>query len=253
VHPRLFQLGSLAIPTAAVLAAVAILAALFTARVAARSLDLDPEKIWDLGILGVLAALFAPRLVLIFANWNDFLAHPLWLIGVLRVRSELAMIGGVAVAIAAMGAFIAFTRMPFRRTLDALAPPLALGFAIASLGAFAGGANFGTPTTLPWAVTYTSRLASLWNGAPLGTPLHPVQIYAAIADLCVFALLLAMIVQRVAWSLRGGEIMGAWLFLHGLSSFLLSFLRGDESGDNFLVTQGIAAAMLVMGGLLWLI
>ena len=26
---------------------------------------------------------------------------------------------------------------------------------------------------------------------------------------------------------RDGEILGAWLFLGGLSSFLLSFLRGD--------------------------
>ena len=113
--------------------------------------------------------------------------------------------------------------MPFRRTLDALAPSLALGFAIASIGAFAGGSDFGTPTNLPWAVTYTSRLASLWNGAPLGTPLHPVQIYAALAELCIFALLLAMIAKRDKWNIRSGEIMGAWLFLHGVSSFLSEF------------------------------
>jgi len=253
VYPRLFQLRSIAIPTAGVLTAIAIVAALFTARITARRLDLDPEKVWDLGIVGILTVLFAPRLILIFTNWKDFTSHPLWLIGVLRVRSEVALLGGIAVAIIVIGAFVLFTRMPFRRTLDALAPSLALGFIIAGIGAFAGGSNFGTPTNLPWAVTYTSRLASLWNGAPLGTPLHPVQIYAALADLCIFALLLAMIANRGKWNIRSGEIMGAWLFLHGASSFLLNFLQGDIGAANFLLPQTLAAAMVLTGGLLWLI
>jgi phosphatidylglycerol:prolipoprotein diacylglycerol transferase len=253
VYPRLFQLGSIAIPTAGVLTAIAILVALFTARITARRLDLNSEKIWDLGIVAVLTSLFAPRLILIFTNWKDFLAHPLWLIGVLRVRSEGALLGGMAVAIAVTGTFIFLTRMPFRRTLDALAPSLALGFAIASVGAFAGGSNFGTPTNLPWAVTYTSRLASLWNGVPLGSPLHPVQLYAALAALCVCALLLKLIANHDKWNIRNGEIMGTWLFLHGAISFLLNLLRGDLIATNFLLPQSLAAVMVLAGGLLWLL
>ena len=159
----------------------------------------------------------------------------------------------MAVAIVTMCAFVLFTRMPFRRTLDALAPSLALGFAITSLGEFAGGSNFGTPTSLPWAVTYTNRLASLWNGAPLGTPLHPVQIYAAVGDLCTFALLLAMIAKRNKWRIRSGEIMGAWLFLHGVCAFSLNFLRGDITAATFILPQSLAATMVLAGGLLWLL
>ena len=175
------------------------------------------------------------------------------MIGVAHVRSQTAAIGGLALAIAVTGAFILFTRMPVRRTLDALAPPLALGFAIANIGAFTAGANFGTPTNLPWAITCTKRLASIWYGTPLGTPLHPVQIYAALAELCIFALLLAMIAKREEWKIRGGEIMGAWLFLFGVSSFFLNALRGDLVANDFLSTQILAASMTVAGGLLWLL
>ncbi len=253
MYPRLFQLGSVAIPTAGVISAIAIVTALFTARIAAQRLELNPEKVWDLSIIGVLTALFAPRLILIFTSWKDFIAHPVWLIGVVRVRSEAAILGGLALAIVAMCAFALFTRMPLRRTLDALSPSLALGFAIASTGAFAGGANFGTPTNLPCAVTYKSRLASLWNGAPLGTPVHPVQLYAALAELCIFILLLAIIAKRDRWRIRGGEIMGAWLFLHGVCAFCLNFLRGDITAANFILPQSLAAAMVVAGGLLWLL
>jgi phosphatidylglycerol---prolipoprotein diacylglyceryl transferase len=253
VYPRLFQLGSIAIPTAGVITAIAIVTVLVSARLTARRLELDPEKVWDLGIVGVLTALFAPRLILIFINWKDFVAHPLWLIGVVRVRSEVAVIGGITVAIVVMCAFAFFTRMPFRRTLDALAPSLALGFAIANVGAFAGGANFGTRTNLPWGVTYSSRLASLWNGVPLGTPLHPVPVYAALAELCIFALLLTMIARRDKWKIRSGEIMGAWLFLHGVTSFVLNFLRGDLTATTFSLPQSLATAMALAGGLLWLL
>jgi phosphatidylglycerol:prolipoprotein diacylglycerol transferase len=253
VHPRLFQLGSIAIPTAGVFTAIAIVIGLFTARVTARHLELNAEKVWDLCIVGALTALFAPRLIVIFTNWKDFIAHPLWLIGVARVRSEVAILGGMAAAIVAMCAFALFTRMPFRRTLDALAPSLASGFAIASLGAFVGGSNFGTPTNLPWAVTYTSRLVSLWNSVPLGTPLHPVQIYSAVADLCIFALLMAMISNRNKWRIRSGEIMGAWLFLHGVCAFSLNFLRGDITAANFILPESLAATMVLAGGLLWVL
>jgi len=45
-----------------------------------------------------------------------------------------------------------------------------------------------------------------------------------------------------------GEILGAWLFLTGLSSSLLTFLRGD----GVVATQFIGAAMVLAGGLLWL-
>jgi len=255
VHPRLVQLGSLAIPTSGAFAAVAILAALFSARFTARRLDLDPEKVWDLGIVGVLAALFAPRLVLIFANWKDFVAHPLWMIGVVGVRSPAAVAGGAAIAIAAAAVFLVFARLPFRRTLDALAPAFALGAAIASLGDFAGGSRFGTPSRLPWAVAYANRLASLWNGTPLGAPLHPTPIYAALAQIGLFALLAAMIAKRDDWQLRDGETMGAWLFLGGAASFCLNFLRGDlVSGGaaSFGFAQALAVGMVLGGGVLWL-
>jgi len=254
LHPRLFQLGPLVIPTSGLLAAVAILAALYTARVAGRRLGLDPERLWDLGILGVLVALVSPRVLLILANWNDFRAHPLWMIGVVNVRSQAATLGGLTVAIAVVLLYIQLTRLPLRPTLDAIAPALALGLAIDSLGDLAAGSHFGTLSSLPWAVTYTSRLASLWSGTPLGTPLHPVQIYTSIAELCLFALLMAMIATRARRKLRDGEIMGAWLFLSGLASFTLSFLRGDLAATGpYLGAQVLAASMVLVGGLLWLL
>jgi phosphatidylglycerol:prolipoprotein diacylglycerol transferase len=251
VHPRLFQLGNVAIPIAGVFTAIAILAGLTVARLTARSLSLDSEKVWDTGIAAVLTALIGPRLVLIFTNWHDFLAHPLWMLGLVTVRSPLAMALGLALAILATLALMHFARLPVRRALDAFAPALALGSTIYWVGTFLAGSHFGAPTTVPWAVTYTSRLASIWSQTPLGTPLHPVQIYFAILELCLFALTLALI--TISGRLRGGEILGSWLFLSGLASFFLSRFRGDLGSAAMLHMSILEGAMVLAGGVLWLL
>jgi phosphatidylglycerol:prolipoprotein diacylglycerol transferase len=243
------------VPTSGVFAVLAILTPLYAVRLVGRRLGLDPEKLWDLAIVGVLAALISPRILLIAMNWQDFRAHPLWMIGVFSVRSRAAVFGGMAVAIVIVGFYIRLARLPFRRTLDALAPAFALGFGIASVGDFIAGSRFGTATNLPWAVAYASRLASLWYGTPLGTPLHPVQMYAALVEFALLGLLLVMLASGNRWKLRGGEAMGAWLFLAGISIFLLSYLRGDLAGmgKEMVMTQIVSAAMVLAGGLLWLL
>jgi phosphatidylglycerol:prolipoprotein diacylglycerol transferase len=251
--PRLFQLGNVAIPTSGVFSAIAILSALAMARITARRLSLDSEKVWDAGIAGVLAALIAPRLALIFTHWSDFRAHPLWMLGLVSVRSPLALSVGLALAAAVFAAFVFFSRLPFRSTLDAFAPGAACGAAIYWIGAFLAGSSFGRPTSLPWAAAYTSRLASIWNRTPLGTPLHPVQLYLALLALAVLAISLWLLRTSGKPRLRRGEVMGACLFLYGVGSFFLNFLRGDLAAIPIPLANLLAAAMAVLGGLLWLL
>jgi phosphatidylglycerol:prolipoprotein diacylglycerol transferase len=215
--------------------------------------SLDSEKVWDTGIAGVLAALIAPRLVLIFTHWPDFRAHPVWMLGLVSVRSPTAIAAGLALALALAATFLYFAHLPLRKTLDAFAPGVTLGYAIYWIGAYLAGSHFGTPTSLPWAVTYTSRLASIWSHTPLGTPLHPVQLYFALIALALFALSLWMLRPSKKPHVRDGEVMGACLFLFGLSSFFLNFLRGDLASTAVLLPEIAAAFMTLAGGLLWLL
>ena len=68
--------------------------------------------------------------------------------------------------------------------------------------------------------------------------MHPTQIYASLVEFALFVLLL--------WFLhrphRDGEILGAWLFLGGLSSFLRSTGfggGGDGAREDLRVEFGI--------------
>jgi phosphatidylglycerol---prolipoprotein diacylglyceryl transferase len=251
LHPLLFHTGTLAIPTYGVLTAAALLAALGLCVLRARQAGLPCGKVWNLGLIAILAALFASRLLVAAEHWRDFARHPFWVLGLATVNDGWIAAGGAAVGAAAAALYALAEGLPMLLVADAAAPAAALGFAINRLGAFCGGLAFGTPTMLPWGVTYRSAVAWLWYRTPLGTRLHPVQIYDAAASLTILALLLWMPRRR------DGEAAGAWLFLYGVCRFFLEFLRGDAVrepalGRVFTLAQGLAVLAVIAGGALWL-
>lgn len=253
MHPLLFHFGNLAIPTYGVVTAVALLAALAVAVGQARRLGLRSEKVWNLGLVAILAALFGGRLLLIATHMQTFRAHPFWLLGLASIPGEWIAIGGAAIGAGAAVLYALAEGLPLLATADATAPAAALAFAINRAGAFLGGLAWGKAATVPWAVTYRSVVAYLWYRVPLGVTLHPVQLYDAAASLAVFGLLLGMGTRRAAP--RAGEIAGAWMFLYGLSRFFVEFYRGDEApvvGGFLTLPQALAVAAVVAGGALWL-
>ena len=104
-----------------------------------------------------------------------------------------------------------------------MAPSIALGQVFGRLGCLAAGCCFGRPTTLPWAVRFTHPEAL----APLGVPLHPTQLYEALAALFIFLLLLSL--RRIDFFT--GQILTAYLFLSGWARLLIEFCRGDYRGN----------------------
>jgi len=248
MHPLLFHLGRLAIPTYGVFTALALLIALAAAVWQARRSKLPADKVWNLGLIAILAALFGARLLLIAANLRAFHAHPFWILGLATIPGTGIVLGGAAIGLIAAVLYAVAEGLPLLRTADVVAPGIALAFAINQIGAFCAGLAWGRPTTLPWGVTYRSVVAWLWYRTPLGDRLHPVQLYDAAASLLIFTLLLWMPRKRP------GEIAGAWLFLYGLCRFFTEFFRGDESLFVFGLTlsQVFAVLAVLAGGALWL-
>jgi len=256
VAPILFHFGHLAIPTYGVCTALALLAALALSVSRARRLGLRSDKIWNLGLLAILVALLGARLLLVLLHPHAFRVHPLWVLGLATIHSPWIALGGVAIGIAAAILYALAEGLPLLRTLDALAPAAALAFAVNRIGAFCGGAAWGTPTHLPWGVTYHSVVAYFWYQVPLGVRLHPVQLYDAALSLAILALLL-VIRRRPGFFAFDGEVAGAWLFLYGLGRFFLEFLRGDPArvpllGGALTQAQVLAMAAVVIGCTLWL-
>jgi phosphatidylglycerol---prolipoprotein diacylglyceryl transferase len=225
VHPVLFQLGSLVIPSYGAVAALGVLLALALAQLTARSSGLDPRHAWNMLVLAVFAALAASRLLLIVMNLSDLRHHPAWLLAIAMVHHPLLTAAGLTGGLAAVLFYVRWAKLPLRPVADCLAAPLSLAMACEQLGALLAGSDFGRETTVPLAVTYTNPLAARWSGAPLDTPVHPVQAYAAIGALIVAAVtfLWLQLPRR-----RPGDAAGVWLIATGALLFLTELFRDWE-------------------------
>ena len=250
MHPVLFHIGSVVIPSYGAIAAIGVLAGLLLVLHTARVTRVSPNHLWNLCVFSLFVALVGSRLLLVALNWRDILHHPLWLLSLAMIHHPLVAVAAVAVGLAGGFANALWQHMPVADAADALAAPVALGLAAEQIGALMAGSGYGTQTAVRWAVTYTHPLAVRWSGAPIGVPLHPVQAYAAIGYLTLAVLLLVLLPVRR----QHGDDAGMALIGIGAIIFLTEMWRDWEGRGAMLhgALDGpqLAAIVMVIAGAL---
>ena len=225
MHPILFEIGGFPVYTYGVLLAAAYLLGLQFALIRARTRGLDPNRVMDLGIWIIISALLGARLLLFIVDFDRYSRNPGELLGLLR--SGGVFYGGLIAAVAVALWYVRKHRMPMWTVTDVFAPGIALGHVIGRLGCLFAGCCFGRPTTVPWAITFHNEYAARNVGTPLGIPLHPTQLYEAGAELLILVFLLAT--ERKGRPFPG-RTFWSYMFLYGVSRFIIEFYRGDSRG-----------------------
>ena len=257
VHPVLFHIGAVLIPSYGAMAAVGVLLALFFALRTARIAGVDAGQLWNLCIWSLFAALLTQRLLLAAVNLGNLRRHPQWMLALAMIHHPLLTAAGALAGVGTALLYALRKRLPLSTTADALAAPLALGLAFEQLGALLAGSGYGveagTGIAARWAVTYTDPLAARWSGTPLGVPLHPVQVYAALAFLTLSILLLVWLPMRR----QQGDVAGIWLLGTGVTVYITELWRDSEGRGAMLGgaldgPQAAAILMVLAGGfVLW--
>ena len=251
MYPELFSIGSVTVYSYGVLLAASYLLGLRLAMWRAKRWGLDANRVLDLGIYIIIAALVGAKLLLLIVDFDQFRRDPGELLSL--ARSGGVFYGGLLLAVAVAFWYIAKHRMPFWTTTDVFAPGIALGHVTGRLGCLAAGCCYGKPTDLPWGITFTSPLAAANVGTPLGVPLHPTQIYEAGAELLILGLLLGTEKRGRRFA---GRTFWAYMFLYAVSRYIVEIYRGDPRGQiyGFSTSQFISLVLaplsLVM--LFWL-
>ena len=230
MFPVLFHIGPLIVPAYGVLTALGVLLGLGVLLRTAAAVGLNPNQLWNLSIVALLAALVGSRAFLVALNWAVVRSHPAWLLDLAMVHHPLLACIGALFGAAAALLYARRRQLPLRRALDALAAPLLLALVCEQIGALLAGSGYGRESGVPWAVVYTQPFAARWSGAPLFVPLHPVQAYAALAFLLIaLALLLWMPHRR-----RPGDVSGIASMATGTAIFLTEFWRDPEGRGSIL-------------------
>jgi phosphatidylglycerol:prolipoprotein diacylglycerol transferase len=224
-----------------VLLAAAYLIGLGMAVRRARAAGLDGNRILDLGIWVIIAALVGAKALLLIVDFQQFTSS--WAEFTTLLRSGGVFYGGLIAAVVVCIYQLRKHQLPLWASADLFAPGIALGYMVGRLGCLMAGCCYGRPTDVSWAITFTDPAANLNVGTPLNVPLHPTQVYESAAGLVIFLILMA--VER-----RGRQFPGRtfWMFvlLYAISRFVIEFYRGDDRGFVFNAVSTSQAISIVL-------
>jgi len=246
MYPVLFEFGPIRIFTYGFFLALAFLSAVYLASREAGRLDLPVARFYDLCFYIILGAIVGSRLLYVLLEWPTFLAHPLKIFALWE--GGLVFHGGVVLALVMAFYYMRRHALPWRLTLDALAVGMPVGQFFGRIGCFMAGCCYGSPSHLPWAVTFTNPETL----CPVKEPLHPAQLYEAFLALGVFGVIYSLRTRKRFQ----GQLVLTYFCLAGLVRFLVEFFRhpADYRGPVLWgwmpMTQAVALFIAVISGAL---
>jgi phosphatidylglycerol:prolipoprotein diacylglycerol transferase len=238
----LFQIptpfGTFPVSSFGIFLLLAFIAAILETRARTRRLGWDPGEVVDLSLYAIIGGIVGARIGYVLVNLKDFAAAPIrglmiWVDAGLTFYG--ALIGGALVA----WAYGRRRNWPVAQIADAAAPGLALGYAIAMIGALLYGLNYGRPAHVPWSVML------------FGEPRHPTQLYLTIAALAVYVILL--VVDRIPRP--AGRLFLLFVLLMAVARVVIDvFMDSPHVLDGLTLAQvanfvaGVVAAVMIFMG-----
>ena len=232
MYPTFFRIGNFEITSFGVLVAIGALVGLW---VFGRELKRSglPASAGDAAMAGVFGGLLGAKLLWVAEHLGEEPFRDL-----LFSRGGMSWFGGLAGGVGTALVVMWRQRVPIIPTLAAATPALAIGHAIGRIGCFLVGDDYGRPSDVPWAVAFPQGLP------PTDVPVHPTQLYEAIA-LAVVAWLL------IRWRRRNvpdAVVLGRYLVLAGSIRFAIEFIRVNVRVVGPLTLAHLVSLALVIIG-----
>jgi phosphatidylglycerol:prolipoprotein diacylglycerol transferase len=233
MYPVLFRIGSFEVTSFGLLVGVAALVGIW---IFGRELEKSrlPRDAVDGAIAGVIGGLAGAKLLWTLEFMGEQPAADL-----LFSRGGLSWFGGLLGGVGTGLWMLRRRGVPIIPALAAATPALAVGHAIGRVGCFLVGDDYGRPSDLPWAVAFPQGLP------PTDVPVHPTQLYEAIA-------LAGIAWALIRWRRRGAAdalVLGRYFALAGSTRFGIEFIRVNAPVLGPLTLAQVISLALVSVGL----
>ncbi|HEV2972927.1 MAG TPA: prolipoprotein diacylglyceryl transferase family protein [Pirellulales bacterium] len=190
---------------ALMLVAIAVGAAI--SRRTQRALSLSAMERLGIGLGAFCGAFIGARLPFVLSNWNGLMSGAAWFGDGKTIVAGI--VGGYfGVELAKWGLHIRV------KTGDSFAVPVAAAVAIGRLACFSAGCCYGTPTTLPWGVVFSTADAR---------PRHPTQLYESAFHIAAAAIL-TLLWRR---GLLRGQLIKLYIISYLIYRFFSEFIRPE--------------------------
>lgn len=216
MHPVLFKLGSIEIPTFGAIMVLAFFGGLWLARKRAPLYGLTADQMSDGAFWALIAGIIGARVFFIAQDLPHYLQHRDELF-TLRFQG-LTSFGGLICGGLALWVWAKRKGLGIAPFFELAAPGFLLAHIIGRFGCLMNGCCFGgvCPTDTPWGIHIPGHSALH----------HPAQIYDSLMNVVALAAVLAF--ARRPHKL--GQITGLTLILHGITRFIYEFWRaGTEA------------------------
>lgn len=225
--PDLFQIGPIPIRSYGLLLAVSFILGLLYVRWATGREKKDFDPYISIAYILILGGIIGARLFYVLthlaefegrwaATFNPFASGSFGIAG-------MNIYGGLLLAIIGSWIYCRAKSMSTLEVFDFFAPTLAIGLAFTRVGCFMNGCCFGTPTDLPWGISFPSGSIPFSIFGDL--QLHPAQLYSSLYGLLLF-FLLHNILKRKAFT---GQVVAVLFMVEAFFRFIIEQVRYYES------------------------
>src|SRR6266568_1182089 len=242
--PIFVHAGNFTVFSYGVMTALGFLLAILVPTYLAKNEGLSVTKMEGLGLVIVLTAGIGSKLLTALdypgfysGGWDHFFFDQM-------LGKGGVFYGGFLMATTCAFMYCRVVKLPGWQVADCVAPGLALAQGLGRIGCFLAGCCWGTPTQLPFGVTFTSETAHDLTGVPLNVKLHPSQLYEAAIVLMAIPLLLWL---RNTKRFQG-EVFIAYMMYYAVARFFLEFVRDDPRGSyvfNLLSTSQLISLIIL--------
>ncbi len=188
MHPIIFELGPFTLRSFGLAFAVGFAVAIFAVLRRAKRWGFPPDPVLNLCFYLIFAGVIGARLAYVATHIPEFAGR--WTDAINPFSGEqfglagLNLYGGVVAGLFVSLWYALRRNLPVLGVLDLLAPGLAIGMFVSRWGCFLNGCCFGTPTDLPWGVSFPPE--TLPHYVYGSQHLHPAQIYSSLYGLALY-------------------------------------------------------------------
>ena len=215
--PVLLDIGPITIYSFGFFLALSYLVGTFVFWKLGKKQGYNEEKLLDLSIISLIAALAGGHLYFVALNFGLFRDD---LVSILYVwQGGFAYHGSLAVVFLVASYFVIKWKWSYFQIADIASLAATASLIIGKVGTFFAGFDFGRVSSLPWSVQFPSLVGQR----------HPVQLYEALAYTAVFVLLYYLYFRNLASSeMKSGKIFFSFLVLTGLTRAVFEFFRAQS-------------------------